>query len=169
MQSEKKETKRQASKWFFTQREMKIMFVAYLIILLRVIIFKLPVWQMKEIINTWTKEVVWEGMGSANFEVFKTIKMYWRYWGRGINSFENLVGNVLAFVPLGYFLPRIFKIFENVICCMCMAFLFVCFIELFQLFSAFGAFDVDDIILNCLGNFIGYICFLVLRKVLRIS
>ncbi len=38
-------------------------------------------------------------------------------------------------------------------------FLLVLGIEVFQLFSAFGAFDVDDILLNCVGAVIGYVCY----------
>lgn len=150
--------------WPLSQKSIKILFFAYMILLLKVIVFKIPLWRMQEISRTWTKEVIWEGMGSANFVLFKTIKMYWKYRGRGLNSFQNLVGNVVAFIPLGYFLPRMCRIAQNVIICMLNVFLFVLCIELFQLLSAFGAFDVDDILLNCVGAFMGYICYVFFRK-----
>lgn len=142
---------------------VKVLFVIYILVLLKVIVFKLPLETMRAIMDSWTREVVWEGMESANFEPFRTIRMYIRYWGTGLNSFENLVGNVAAFIPLGYFLPRVATVFQNVLVCMSCALLFVTGIELFQLLSAFGAFDVDDIILNCLGALLGYIFFILCK------
>ena len=139
---------------------VKVLFIIYILVLLKVIVFKLPLKTMREIVDSWTREVIWEGMASANFEPFRTIKMYIRYWGRGLNSFENLVGNVAAFIPLGYLLPRIRPVFRNVVVCMSCVLLIVTGIELFQLLSAFGAFDVDDFILNCAGALLGYIFFI---------
>lgn len=147
----------------FSVSTLKIVFLIYILLLLKVIVFKMPFYKMQEIVNTWTREVIWEGMGSANFTPFRTIKMYCKYWGRGLHSFENLVGNVVAFIPLGYLLPRIYKRAQNILICMGSVFLFVLFIELFQLLSAFGAFDVDDIILNCLGALLGFIFFLICK------
>lgn len=138
---------------------VKGLFIIYILVLLKVIIFKLPLETMRAIMDSWTREVIWEGMESANFEPFRTIKMYIRYWGTGLNSFENLVGNVVAFIPLGYFLPRIASFFQNILICMSCVLLIVTGIELFQLLSAFGAFDVDDIILNCMGGLLGYVFF----------
>lgn len=141
------------------RKTIKIIFVIYIIVLLKVIVFKIPLVRMKEIMDTWTREVIFEGMDSANFELFKTVRMYIRYWGRGLNSFQNLVGNVVAFIPLGYLLPRLFRPARNVIICMLNVFVFVVSIEVFQLISAFGAFDVDDILLNCGGALLGYLIF----------
>lgn len=147
------------------RKTIKIIFVIYIIVLLKVIVFKIPLVRMKEIMDTWTREVIFEGMDSANFELFKTVRMYIRYWGRGLNSFQNLVGNVVAFIPLGYLLPRLFRPAGNVIICMLNVFVFVVSIEVFQLISAFGAFDVDDILLNCGGALLGYL-FFVFAKLL---
>lgn len=147
------------------RKTIKIIFVIYIIVLLKVIVFKIPLVRMKEIMDTWTREVIFEGMDSANFELFKTVRMYIRYWGRGLNSFQNLVGNVVAFIPLGYLLPRLFRPARNVIICMLNVFVFVVSIEVFQLISAFGAFDVDDILLNCGGALLGYL-FFVFAKLL---
>ena len=143
---------------------MRILFILYLLILVKVIIFKYPFAVMQQIAASWKKEVFWEGLSGANFELFKTIKLYIRHWdNKGINSFGNLIGNIVAFIPLGYMMPRIHKIFENLFICMATALLFILGIELFQLFSAFGIFDVDDIILNGLGAFIGYLCFVLMK------
>ncbi|MGN1147118.1 MAG: VanZ family protein [Lachnospiraceae bacterium] len=143
---------------------MRILFILYLLILLKVIVFKYPLWQMREIVASWSRDVFWEGLNGANFQLFRTIKMYIRHWdNKGLNSFGNLIGNVIAFMPMGYMLPRIFKISEKWFFCMLQSFLFILGIELFQLFSAFGVFDVDDILLNCLGAFMGYLFFKIVK------
>lgn len=135
-----------------SKKYIRVLFILYLLVLLRVIVFK-------------------ESSGNGvNFELFRTIKLYVRQWNhKGMNSdiFGNLIGNVLAFIPLGYMLPRLFKIFENVFVCMAAALLFILGIELFQLFSALGIFDVDDILLNGLGVLIGYLGFALVKILLK--
>lgn len=143
-----------------SKKHMRILFAIYFLILLKVIVFKYPLRQMREIALSWRRDVFWEGLGSANVELFKTIRMYIRHWdNKGINSFGNLIGNIVAFIPLGYMLPRICNASKHVVICMSQVFLLVLGIELFQLFSAFGVFDVDDILLNCLGALAGFFCF----------
>lgn len=145
------------------KKYLRILFVLYLLILIRVIVFKYPLERLREIADSWRDDVFWEGLKNANFEWFRTIKMYIRYWNyRGINSFGNLIGNVLAFIPLGYMLPRLCRIFRNFIFCLGMGLSMILMIELFQLYTNFGCFDVDDILLNGLGVVIGYLFYLML-------
>lgn len=135
---------------------LKVFFFVYIILLIKGIVFKYSFAEMQEIVHSWQKDVIWEGLETANFEPFKTIKMYIQYYDLpGLRSFENLFGNVIAFVPMGLFLPRVHKGSENTFIFIINVFVFVLGIEVFQLFSAFGAFDVDDIILNGLGAILG--------------
>ena len=134
---------------------VRILFVLYILIVIKVIIFKYPYEELRAIASSWRRDVILEGLGTANFTPFKTIKMYIDYAYK-LNRVENLAGNVLVFVPFGFLFPfvaregeRFFVMFVNV-------FVFILGIEVFQLFSAFGAFDVDDILLNCLGAAMGY-------------
>lgn len=144
--------------WTGGNRKIRILFILYLIIVVKVIIFKYPYAQLKDIVDTWEKGVILEGLDTANFTLFKTIRMYIDY-SYMLNSFENLVGNVAVFVPFGFLFPYVFRRGRNFLVMLLNAFLFVLGIEVFQLFSAFGAFDVDDILLNCVGAAIGYICY----------
>lgn len=145
------------------KRFLWFVFIVYFLVLLKVIIFKYPFAELREITRTWEKGVILEGLDTANFTLFKTIKMYIRYWGR-LNSFENLFGNVLSFVPFGFLLPFLHKASEHGWVLLINAFCLVCAIEVFQLVTAFGAFDVDDILLNCLGAMMGHMLFLLYRK-----
>lgn len=138
-----------------------ILFAVYLLFVIKVIIFKYPYTELREIVNSWSKEVVLEGLDSANFTLFRTIHMYIDY-SYMLNSVENLAGNVVVFIPFGMFLPFIWKRFRNFADTFLAGFLFSLGIEVFQLFSAFGAFDVDDVLLNVVGVIGGYLIFMLL-------
>ena len=140
------------------QKRIRIFFVIYILILIKLIVFKYPYERLVDIAASWSSSVVFEGLGNANFVPLKTIKMYIKYSDR-LNSFENLAGNIFAFVPFGMMFPltmtrlrRFGIVFVN-------GLTLVLGIEMFQLISAFGAFDVDDVILNCLGIVLGYVIY----------
>lgn len=137
-------------------KRMRIVFFIYMAIVVKVIIFKYPWGDLRVIMDSWEKDVILEGLDTANFTLFKTIKMYINY-SHMLNSFENLVGNVVVFIPFGFLLPYIQDRCRRFFITLLNAFLFVLGIEVFQLFSAFGAFDVDDILLNCVGAAIGWV------------
>lgn len=132
--------------------------------LIKLIIFKYPYEKLVEIANSWQSGVIFEGLGSANFVPFKTIRMYIEYADR-LNSFENLAGNIIAFVPFGMIFPLINTRISHFGHMIINALALVLGIELFQLFSAFGAFDVDDIILNCFGVILGYAIYIKSRRI----
>lgn len=146
------------------ERVTKVLFILYLLLVIRLLIFKYPFEELKAIVDSWEKGVILEGLESANFTLFKTIKMYIRYAYK-LNSFENLVGNVAVFLPFGFFLPRIFKWANNWFMVLGGAFFFSLGIELFQLFSAFGAFDVDDLLLNSIGALFGYLLYKMCKAI----
>lgn len=142
----------------------KWVFFLYVLIIIRLIVFKYPYSRLQDIMAHWQKDVIWEGLGSANFTLFKTIRMYIRYYDR-LNSFENLFGNVLIFIPYGILYPLAFPKKRDYIFFLPSVLLFVTGMELFQLFSAFGKFDVDDILLNCMGAAIGIIFMIAVQKI----
>ncbi|MCM1040787.1 MAG: VanZ family protein [Ruminococcus sp.] len=137
---------------------MKLLFVVYILFVIKVIIFKYPYAQLYAIVQTWQKDVILEGLGSANFMPFKTIKMYIEYADK-LNSVENLAGNILVFVPFGILFPLMRSSKSSFPDVFAHSLVLVLGIEIFQLFSAFGAFDVDDIILNCFGALLGYVVY----------
>lgn len=75
----------------------------------------------------------------------------------------NLVGNVVAFVPFGLFLPLLVRRVRSLGKTLLLGFEFSLLVEILQLFSKVGSFDVDDIILNTLGVFAGYVLFRLLH------
>ena len=76
--------------------------------------------------------------------------------------FTNLFGNVLIFVPFGFFLPMgsrqrsffgtAFYSFGLSLC-----------VEVFQFITKVGSFDVDDLFLNTLGAAFGFGCYCLVQ------
>lgn len=147
-----------------SKRFFKLLFAVYIVVVIKVIIFKYPFAQLRAIADTWQKGVILEGLGTANFVLFHTIKMYIDYAYK-LNSVENLAGNIFVFVPFGFLFPMVSRDGEKFSVMFANAFTFVLGIETFQLFSAFGAFDVDDILLNCLGAALGFGLYKIMGRI----
>lgn len=73
--------------------------------------------------------------------------------------FLNLAGNVLAFVPFGFFLPMLNRHTRGLFRMALFTFEFSLLVETIQLVSKVGSFDVDDLMLNTLGGILGYVIF----------
>lgn len=140
----------------------RMVLIIYLGVLIRLIILKYPVPVLRGIMDEWELSNAKAGVATANLTLFKTIRMYVRYYDR-LNGFDNLFGNVLAFMPLGVLIPVSFPGVDRWWMILLHSFWLSLCIELFQLVSHFGAFDVDDILLNTLGGLLGFFCFLVVR------
>ena len=86
----------------------------------------------------------------------------------GIRAFlANLFGNVLAFMPFGFFMPILRLRLRKWYCMLGMTFLLSLMIEITQLLTRVGSFDVDDLILNTSGGILGYLLFYIINKVRR--
>ena len=106
-----------------------------------------------------------------NLEPFKEIKRFWSNRDSlGLRSVvTNLVGNIVAFAPFGFFLPMLSRIGKNVIGCVLMSALFSLAVETVQLFTKVGAFDVDDILLNAIGGLVGFFGYYLIWKPLTVK
>ena len=79
----------------------------------------------------------------------------------------NLAGNVVAFMPFGAILPVLSRPARGAFQITMLSLEFSFLIECFQLMLRVGSFDVDDMILNTLGGFLGYLVFAVCDKMRR--
>lgn len=69
---------------------------------------------------------------------------------------NNTIGNMLIFLPLGIFLPILYKNFRSLTKVLVGSLLISFIIEILQFVSQLGQFDIDDIILNSIGSIIGF-------------
>ena len=103
-----------------------------------------------------------------NLVLFQEIMRFWNYREQlGIFSvMANLAGNILIFIPFGFFLPMAS---EHRSFCLTVidAFLVSLLIETIQLFTKVGCFDVDDLLLNTMGGVIGYLIFTISNLIRR--
>lgn len=99
-----------------------------------------------------------------NLELFREIKRFWTYReSLGFKAvFLNLFGNVVGFIPFGLLLPILFPKVKNIVLVMISTFMISLCFEVFQLVFKVGCFDVDDLLLNTVGGFVGYIIFRIL-------
>ncbi len=69
----------------------------------------------------------------------------------------NLAGNIVMFIPLGFFLPCLWvrlRSFGQVLLAIVGI---IVIIELIQLFTLLGSCDIDDLLLNTIGAVIGWL------------
>ncbi len=111
------------------------------------------------------KDRAGSGYWGVNIFPLRTIKSYLKYSGF-FHSFLNIVGNILIFVPLGFFIPTLYKRFQNFLKATLVFVLISLFIEFIQFFVGRSV-DIDDMILNTLGGIIGYIIYRLNEKKLK--
>lgn len=81
--------------------------------------------------------------------------------------FLNIVGNMAAFMPFGFFLPEIWSRVDRWYTTTLLGAVFSLCIETTQLAFRVGSFDVDDLLLNTIGALAGYLIFCGARKIWR--
>lgn len=73
----------------------------------------------------------------------------------------NVVGNIIAFMPFGFLLPKVFEKTRTLFLIILFSFEMSLFAELIQLIFQLGCFDVDDLLLNTFGGFLGFLVLLM--------
>lgn len=104
-----------------------------------------------------------------NLKLFDTILLYVKYKNLvGMKAvILNLLGNVAAFMPFGFFIPILRKKPAGALLVVCLSFDLSLLIEIMQLIFKVGTFDVDDLFLNTLGGLAGYLCLKLLQRLNR--
>lgn len=97
---------------------------------------------------------------SNNFIPFKEMT---RYSFTSPLFYKNVLGNVLLFVPFGYFVSYILKN-RKIIISVIITLITSLSIEVIQM-NIGRSFDIDDIILNLLGGIVGYFIYKVLYNI----
>ena len=80
-----------------------------------------------------------------------------------VADLKNSLLNILLFLPLGFLLPLLWSPFRKLPKTIVFGLAMTCTIEFLQLFT-FRATDVNDILTNTLGSFLGYCGFLIFLK-----
>lgn len=152
------------SKYLKNNKPMKInlwiFFILYLVLLITLTLFD-PMWGRSgfHLVRWNSEEFSYYINNSVNLIPFKTIINYISAFNSLYstrNVLLNLLGNLVALMPMAFFSPLLFKkqskfknfVITNVLIVLC--------IEITQLLTASGSCDIDDVILNTLGAVIMY-------------
>lgn len=104
----------------------------------------------------------------SNLIPLRTVGFFLFESGSLSSSFLNLAGNVILFMPLGFLLSLILKRDWTTTASRrsvtMISFSFSLLIEIGQLLMEVGSFDVDDLILNTLGGWLGCTLLIVLYR-----
>lgn len=112
------------------------------------------------------KKEMWENLNLIPFRMFRIYGYYFR-WGNFLYILINFIGNMLVFLPLGFFPVLLFRKahwWRSVLVGGGISLL----VESGQFFLMRQC-DIDDVILNALGALLGYWTFLLLRKIAPIT
>lgn len=140
-----------------------VLFVVYLIILIWVL-FISP----KRFYDITTQQYF---RAFTNLIPFKTFKEYYHLIeANQINIsivITTLLKNIIAFIPLGLFLPCLYSKIYNYKKTLIWSCVFILLFRFARLLLMLGSFDVDFIIVNLMGVSLGY-AFLKIRPIKRI-
>ncbi len=138
----------------FSHQVLKLVFAAYLLVIFQTTVSLSSLWVTLRSGGLTVK-------GSQMWEPFHEIRRFWNY-GSEEEILFNLVGNVLAFIPMGVLPPLLWKWCRWPWGILPWAVIPSCVIEACQLFTPRTT-SVDDVILNACGVLIGYLFFWFLR------
>jgi glycopeptide antibiotics resistance protein len=91
------------------------------------------------------------------FEMFRIYKI----------SSRQIIGNFIMLLPLGIYLPVLYRRMKHFIPVVLVCFFISLAIELLQLVTSFRSADVDDILLNTLGACFGFIIYKLLNEMIK--
>lgn len=135
-----------------------IVFVIYILNLLY-ILFLDPDFGRNIFHEVLSFEEYWEY--NVNLDLFETIHLFVNGYQSGVVSLEtllrNLLGNMVVFMPMAYFLPALFPKQRHFLCFVMTIVLMVLGVEVMQVFLKIGSGDIDDFFLNVVGAIFMYV------------
>ena len=103
----------------------------------------------------------------VNLDLFRVVEETYNaiiYLGFWQPFYINFLGNIILFIPIGFLLPMLFKRMEYFPLTVLAGLGISLFIEIVQLPQNRSS-DVDDLWLNTLGAFVGYMFYLCIKKI----
>ncbi|MFL5772415.1 MAG: VanZ family protein [Flavisolibacter sp.] len=98
----------------------------------------------------------------VNLQLFQMFHIY------RISS-TQIVGNFIMLMPLGFYLPLLYRNLKSFFAVAIVAFIASFLIEFLQLITSFRSADVDDILLNTIGACVGFVIFRIMLMIAKRS
>ena len=151
-----------------------IYFLVYIVIIFNLTLFDEIYGRQGLTAVNWNRELLNKYFNNSfNVIPLRTIKLFINGYNNNVVTyhafFENIFGNLLAFMPFAFFIPLIFKKVDKYYKFLIIMLMIILQIELLQFITMSGACDIDDVILNILGASIAYFIFKIkiINKVIR--
>lgn len=128
-----------------------LLFIVYMIVLLYMVFFA----------EQFGRQVS-DRVYAYNLVPFQEIRRFlgmWRHERYHMAVLVNLLGNMVVFMPFGYFVATLYQSGKHWYTSILYTFLLSLTIETMQFVFRVGSFDVDDLILNVAGGFLGFLVF----------
>ena len=141
-----------------TRRLFTVAFAAYILLMLWLLFF----WRLTFLDRGEIRLFLIPFTSTKEFiEVIRAHESIGAVW----HSVKNLLGNIIMFVPLGIFLPVLFKGLRRYGYFFITVFTAIAAAEIIQYLTRLGSCDVDDVIFNTVGATIGFIvCRVIFAK-----
>ena len=141
-------------------------FIIYLLFLIKIVLFK----------YTGLVDVA-KGIATRNLNGFRSINLIPLtsiiefakiiLEGNFTRGFNNIIGNIFVFAPLGYFLPLLFNKCKRINTLILVGFIISFLFESCQYLLYLGSADIDDIILNLIGTVIGFAFYQIIIRLVK--
>src|SRR4030095_7789018 len=113
--------------------------------------------------GSWDRMVRrFEQRDHVNTELFQIFKIYKL-------SDTQVLGNFVMLLPLGIYLPILYKHLRRFFPVLLVSMLASIMIEFFQLITRFRSADIDDVLLNTVGACVGYIIYRAVKAIVTSS
>ncbi len=90
------------------------------------------------------------------FEIFRIYKL----------TDKQVLGNFVMLLPLGIYLPLLYKRLKSFFPVLLVSLLVSVFIEFLQLITRYRSVDIDDVLLNTIGACVGYLIYRLIKAVI---
>ncbi len=109
-----------------------------------------------------------EGPGGRNYNLtpFRSIYRISVFSKDVMDPIRILIGNIVLFLPLGFLLPMVYRGLSKAIVKVVIIGMFVSiFIEVNQFVFTYRVANIDDVILNTVGTFLGMLTYLLVKSI----
>jgi glycopeptide antibiotics resistance protein len=112
--------------------------------------------------NEWWERMLMriERRDHVNFDLMEIFRIY------KITD-KQILGNFVMLLPLGIYLPLLYKNLSGFIPVLLVSLLVAILIEVLQLATSFRSVDIDDVLLNTTGAVIGFILYKIISSLIK--
>ena len=146
---------------------VSFLFIVQILFVIKFVLLRNPAELKSHFVEEYDLELLGKNISQGNYVPLSTVKYYLTGTDQLRYTKENLVGNILLFIPFGILLPLLFHSVNSFHRILLICGITSFSLELIQLFAVLGNFDIDDILLNILGACLGFGLYILVKEFTR--